>query len=284
MTNLFLNPGFELDFTNWTPDPASTISIIDPQAGTKCVQRQFTTVSGGGNIVAQFVGSLTIGISYTVSMWVKPSIPPTPMNEWDLTVFLSGQGTTTLLDINNNYGTWRKVSFSFITTSVNQIVSFGYSVDRSSSLPVEMFIDTALFAPTSTVCFGPDTKILCRFGEKTVKDLEEGIDEIYGVDGSYQVLRNLLITGPTKSLILIKQNSISPGIPSRDTILTRGHRVILPGIATPTKAIDVPGRVILKDQSHLVYSPYVTSRMIGLANGLSVIVDGQDHLKRILDR
>lgn len=284
MTNLFLNPDFELDFTNWFAYPDSVISTVDPQAGTKCVLNTTTIVAGGSNIVAQTVGSLTIGVSYTVSIWVKPGIPPTPMTDWYLSVFLSGQGTTTLLDINTNYGVWRKVSFSFISSSVSQSVSFGSAFTRGSSLPLEIFVDTALFAPTSTICFGPGTKILCRNGEKAVEDLTEGVDEICSVDGSYQVLRNLLITGPASNMVIIKQNSVSPGIPSRDTFLTRGHRVVLPGIATPIKAIEVPGRLAVKDKSYLAYSLYVTTRMVGLANGLQVVIDGQDHLKRILDR
>jgi hypothetical protein len=284
MTNLFLNPGFELDFTDWTPAPQSSISTFDPQAGTKCVLRPITTVSGNDNIVAQFVSSLTTGISYTISIWVKPTTPPTPVNDWALTVFLSGEGTTTSLGINNNYDVWRKVSFTFIPTVSSQVVNFGYYIDRASSLSVDMFLDTALIAPTSTVCFGQGTKILCRTGEKAVEDLEVGIDEIYSMDGTYQIVQNLLITGPTNRLVMIRKGSISKNIPTEDIILTRGHHILLPESSASVKAINVSGRIVLKDRNHLVYSPYVSTKMIGIANGLTVVIDGQENLKNILDR
>lgn len=281
MTNLLSNPGFELDFTDWTPGPDTIISTVDPQSGTKCVEKSIIGSIGFSNIVSQVVSTPgVIGTNYTLRVWVKPMPPPAPVTVWSLSMNING--FQFFQDINNNYGVWRRYTISRNATTVSQTVTFQSLINKSFPEPVQMFLDTTQFAPTSLICFARDTMIKTRRGMVAVQDLQEGVDEIEQIDGNYQLLQRLVVTGPTTRLVKIKAGLISEDTPNRDTILTRGHKVVVDG--QEIKAINLPGRNVLNAQSELVYAPIVGTRMIGSANGMAVVIDGESQFVTILDR
>jgi len=153
-----------------------------------------------------------------------------------------------------------------------------------------MFLDTTQIAPTSLICFAGDTLIKTTRGMIPVRDLQEGVDEIVRpeIEGQAspgeesQILKKLVITGPTTKLVKIKTGLISELVPDRDTVLTRGHKLVIGD--QEIKSVDLPGRIILHKENILVYAPIVEKRMVGLANGMPVVIDGEEQFESILAR
>lgn len=289
MANLLNNPNFELDFTDWTQGPNTSISTIDPQGGIKCVEKSVDAIIGTSDIVSQPISTfLNVGTNYTLRVWVKTVAPPSPVDNWFL--IMGTDQNNISIDINNNFGVWRRLVHSFTATSISQTVIFRSLVIKVFPEPIQMFLDTTQFAPTSLICFAGDTLIKTMRGMVPVQDLQEGIDEIVSLEregqpsagGESQILKKLVVTGPTTKLVKIKAGLISETVPERDTVLTRGHKLIVG--AQEIKSIDLPGRIILHKENILVYAPIVEKRMAGLANGMPVVIDGEEQFENILGR
>lgn len=90
-------------------------------------------------------------------------------------------------------------------------------------------------------CFAPGTLIKTDKGDVPIETIKNG-DLIYIHNGQFQPAKvyswNISITDETNTPYIIKQNGISPGIPTQDTIVSPRHAIyIKDGMFTFTPAL-----------------------------------------------
>jgi hypothetical protein len=133
--------------------------------------------------------------------------------------------------------------------NTTQIVAFTYPYGSGtvfySTMPLDFYSQqaNAAISPAEVltlisnvirvICFAADTRVMTLFGERLVQDLRPG-DLLRVIDGSYQPLRWVgktivtsagLAENPMLYPVKIAAGSLGLGLPKRDCLVSRQHRV-----------------------------------------------------------
>jgi hypothetical protein len=262
--NLLVNGNFQTGtFAGWTTSGSPTISSAgypsEPPPNyaanvTSGIIRQTVSVSGSTTYYFSFWAQATSGnIAFTVqgipsnNLYLSPTYP--------------------LLT------TWRYDSFSFTTLPSDT----GVRLTMGGIGAVNSLVDDVWLA-TSPTCYPGDTLIRCINNQtKLIENVRADSitstsHRVVNTKGETVYVVKNVVSGPTERLVTFPKDVFSPGVPSQDLRLTRGHKLFIDG--EEVRAGDHPKGVYGRCEPTLVYSIVCPTREYIYANDQPVVASG----------
>lgn len=118
-TNLITNPSAEIDLTGWgstggAGDPAIVQDTARALYGSVSVRYDWPTAGSGGGNAGVTAAGLTIGVTYTLTVWVWS---PTGSPAVQIAVFFVASGTTSSV-----HDSWQRLTVTFVATATSHYV------------------------------------------------------------------------------------------------------------------------------------------------------------------
>jgi len=270
--NVTITKGSEISnpqvFTYLTPGPI--ITSIDPSFGTIIGGTSVTINGSNFNYIAN-IKINNVSIPFTLISQTQLTIitPPNP----------AGLVQINVTDMN---GTINSISFNYVDPgfSISYHRQNGVSLQTLKKIfPKTKFLQEGYSEfyyllekdlPLSPICFFKDTPVVT----------DQGIIEIQNIVPGIHTIRNKAIKAVTKTrtlennLVLIKKDSLGTNIPSKDTIISQNHKIII-NKTSPVKAKKLLKHVkngveLIKYNGEVLYNVLLDTHNVMIINNLVV--------------
>ncbi len=279
MTNLVLNPGFEIltginDFADWTEVNGVFDNTAFPHTGAHAAELDSLII--GVAAISQLITGLNIGSTYIFSFFYAQN--PTNPTPSFLNVDLIGTNLSFMTGTIRTVTTPTYIQFvsaPFVATDTSGTLTF-----RNQTTDTSVLIDDV--AILISICYSGKSNIHTRntiTGE--IADIEASnvlsdVHEVFSTEtNEFVPVKFNIVTGPIKQYRCIKKNALGPNQPSEDFYITSGHKIMYNGVPTKVRNIPCAKRYRLK-KPEMVYSICTQERQPILVNNIPVLAWGYE--------
>jgi Phage tail protein len=202
-TNLFPNPSAEIDLTGWgstggAGDPTPARDTTRAKYGSVSVRYDYPAAGSGGGNYGITVDGLTVGLTYTVSVWVWV---PTGVPTQQIAVFFLTTGSS---NVTNN--AWERLTVTFAATGTSHYVYV--ATVASTTLGQQIWVDAwqaELGSSATAYCDGDQSG--CSWAgvpHASISTREAAFDGVsVNVLGDASTWPRWTIVGPATSVLLV---------------------------------------------------------------------------------
>lgn len=254
MTNLVLNPGFELCVVpNITPDWYKITDVgfgnavrslnVAARTGTNCA---ILSPENTDCILGQNSINTIMSKQYVLSFWINPF---TTAND----PFIVRINGVDVLNINANIlNVYTQYKYIYVASGPTDLQFFVPQFTTGILLDDVSITENIVCFPGRTKIYTCDNK---NHEEKYIeaKKLNKNEHQVYSLKRrSYVPIKDILVTGPHDKFYMIPKDSLSENSPNEDLYLTSGHGILYKGCEM--KARDLPIASLIKTDSEDIYT------------------------------